>query len=159
MCSFLTLMELHEKLAEGFLRHQEALICLEFDRALELLTDYETGLLAHMRYEEARLIPVYQARAGRILGGLPEMFLGEHRKMREFLADFRRELGRIRHEDAAQARRSVIALMDRQAMYKHLVEHHDRREQNVLYPQLDRITSAEERAVLLEPSPGLAHPD
>jgi hypothetical protein len=49
--------------------------------------------------------------------------------------------------------------MDRQAMYKHLVEHHDRREQNVLYPQLDRITSPEERAVLLEACPGPAHPD
>ncbi len=159
MSSFLSLMDLHQTLAEGFLRHQEALISLDIDRALELLTDYETDLLAHMRYEEARLIPLYQARAGRILGGLPEMFLGEHRKMREFLVDFRRELGRIRHEDTARARRSVIALMDREAMYKHLVEHHDRREQNVLYPQLDRITSPDERTALLEPCPGAARPD
>jgi hypothetical protein len=31
-------------------------------------------------------------------------------------------------------------------MYKHLVEHHDRRERNILYPQLDRVTSEQERA-------------
>jgi hemerythrin superfamily protein len=34
-------------------------------------------------------------------------------------------------------------------MFKHLVEHHDLREQNILYPTLDRLTTEAERRDLL----------
>lgn len=149
--SFLVLMELHRELEVAFLRHQEALLALDLAEASRALKTYEQALLAHMRHEEDRLIPVYAARAGRIEGGPVELFLGEHRKMREFLESFAADLEGMRGQEGAALRGAVIALFDRQAMYKHLVEHHDRREQNVLYPQLDRVTGVDERAALLAP--------
>ncbi len=149
-CSFVSLMGLHRELDELFLQHQEALLSLDIDQAIERLRVYEGKLLPHMRDEEERLLPVYAARAGRILGGPVEFFLGEHRKMREFLDSFHADLERMREEPLAVRRRSVIALMDHQAMYKHLVEHHDLREKNILYPQLDRVTSEGERLELLQ---------
>lgn len=36
------------------------------------------------------------------------------------------------------------------AIFKHLAEHHDFREKNILYPWLDRITTEEERSSLLK---------
>jgi hemerythrin-like domain-containing protein len=149
--SFLVLMDLHRELEEAFLRHQEALLALNVAEALRRLTAYEQALLEHMRHEEEGLIPVYAARAERIRGGPVELFLGEHRKMREFLESLTEDLERMRGLGGTELRRAVIALFDREAMYKHLVEHHDRREQNILYPELDRITSEGERAALLVP--------
>ena len=44
----------------------------------------------------------------------------------------------------------MIELLDRERTFKHLVEHHDAREHDHLYPQLDRLTSAAERDELAE---------
>jgi hypothetical protein len=43
----------------------------------------------------------------------------------------------------------VIKLFDEEATFKHVVEHHDLREQNILYPTLDRVTTEVERQELL----------
>ncbi len=74
-----------------------------------------------------------------------ELFLGEHKNMRAFLTEFHKTLTRMQSEEGSQLKRSVIALMDRQFMYKHLVKHHNLRERNILYPWLDRTTSEEDR--------------
>jgi hypothetical protein len=69
--------------------------------------------------------------------------------MKTFLPEFHQKLAQMRGEAPAELRRSVIALIDREFKYKHLSEHHDLRERNVLYPWLNRITSEEERRALL----------
>ncbi len=153
--SFLELLRLHKELNEMFFCHQEALLASDVNRAIEILKCYEAKLLSHMRDEEELLIPIYQARAGKIPGGPVELFLGEHKKMRAFLAEFNEGLLRMRAEEGTLLRRSIIALMDRQCMYKCLVEHHDHREKNILYPWLDRITSDEERVVLIKQCQGV----
>lgn len=147
--SFLDLLRLHQELDELFLSHQLALLSLELHQAGEILGRYERKLLSHMRNEEELLIPIYEARTAEIAGGAVELFLGEHKRMKEFLAAFHDLLGRMKDEDATRLKRSLIDLLDRQSMYKRLVEHHDLREQNILYPWLDRVTSDKERADLL----------
>ena len=153
--SFLVLLRVHEKLDEMFLRHQEALLASDVNRAIEILICYEAKLLSHMRDEEELLLPIYEARTERIPGGPAELFLGEHKKMRGFISEFHQGLSRMRAEEGHRLRRSIIALMDRQSMYKNLVEHHDHREKNILYPWLDRITTEEERAALLQQCAGV----
>jgi hypothetical protein len=106
-------LDLHEALGEAFLRHQEARLAPDVHEALRRLAEYQAMLAPHMQAEEERLLPLYAERVGRIPGGPVELFLGEHRKMRDFLKDFRAGLIRIRGEAPPQARRSVIALMDR----------------------------------------------
>lgn len=153
--SFIELVELHQELDEIFLRHQEALLSFDISRAIEIFSLYEEKLLSHMRDEEEVFLPIYEARTEKIPGGPVELFLGEHKKMRGFVSEFHEALSRMRAEEGARLRRSIIALMDRQCMYKHLVEHHDHREKNILYPWLDRITSEDERASLLRQRRGL----
>jgi hemerythrin-like domain-containing protein len=143
--SFLSLVEVHEHLNELFLTHQEALLADDMQAAAARLAAYEQLLRAHMNDEEARLLPVYE-RAGRIQGGAVEFFTGEHRKMLEMLARIREQLARIGNEPTARDR---IRLFDEESRYKLLVEHHDQREQNILYPTLDRITDDAERLALL----------
>ncbi len=148
--SFSALLKLHREFNEIFFRHQEALLLCEVDRAAEELRLHEAKLFSHIQDEEDLLLPIYEARTDKIPGGPLELFTGEHKKMKMFIAEFHETLNRIRSENGASLRRSIIALFDRQFMYKHLSEHHDLREKNILYPWLDRITSDEERRVLIE---------
>jgi hemerythrin-like domain-containing protein len=145
--SFLSLLEVHKQLDELFYLHQEALLALDVRLALERLDGFERKLRPHMRYEEEVLLPVYE-RAGRIEGGPVVFFTGEHKRMLEFLARFREKLEGLLH-DPRDLKREVISLFDQQAMFKHLSEHHDQRERNILYPTLDRVTDEAERRQLL----------
>lgn len=154
--SFLILLETHERLNELFLLHQEALLVPDIRLALERLLDFERELLAHMQFEEERLLPVYQ-RAGRIPGGAIEFFTGEHKKMRLFLDRFKETLRQL-DAQPPDLKRKIIKLFDDQAMFKHLVEHHDLREQNILYPTLDRVTSEDERQALLRRAESSSQP-
>ncbi|HXG94666.1 MAG TPA: hemerythrin domain-containing protein [Blastocatellia bacterium] len=146
--SFLSLLEVHERLSELFLLHQEALLALDIELALKRLREFTIELRAHMQVEEEVLLPVYE-RAGRIQGGPVEFYTGEHRKMLEFLARFVKKLEELKH-GPANLKREVIELFDDEALFKHLMEHHDMREENIFYPTLDKVTDEEERGMLLK---------
>ena len=145
--SFAKLLKIHECLNELFLLHQESLLRLDLESAVERLRIYERELRAHMRVEEDLLMPVYE-RAGKIAGGPPEFFVGEHRRMLEFLARFAATLDELKEESGDLARR-VIRLFDEEAMFKSLCEHHDMRERNIFFPALDRVTDEAERRELI----------
>jgi hemerythrin-like domain-containing protein len=145
--SFAEILKIHGSLNELFLLHQEALLRLDLELAAERLRIYERELRAHMRVEEELLMPVYE-RAGKIAGGPPEFFVGEHRRMLEFLARFAATLDELKEESGDTARR-VIRLFDEEAMFKNLCEHHDMRERNIFLPALDRVTGEAERRDLI----------
>lgn len=146
--SFLALLDTHAELDEQFLRHQEALLDCDLARASELFQGFAEGLRAHIRVEEEWLLPVYE-RAPAVPGGAVDLFRSEHRKILAFLDRFGQDLARL-PSGTPRLKRDVIALFDAEAQFKHLVEHHDRREQNILYPALDRMTTPSERSVLWE---------
>ena len=100
-----------------------------------------------MRAEEDLLMPVYE-RAGKVEGGPPEFFIGEHRRMLEFLSRFTATLDELKEESGDPARR-VIRLFDEEAMFKSLCEHHDMRKRNIFFPTLDRMTNEDERRELI----------
>ena len=145
--SFLSLLEIHQRLDELFLSHQKALLALDLELALATLKEFERELRAHMRVEEDLLLPVY-ARAGRIQGGPVEFYTGEHKRMLEFLARFSEQLQALRLT-YADLKRGIIGLFDQEAVFKQLMQHHDMRERNLLYPTLDKVTSETERRELL----------
>src|SRR5574337_1282842 len=145
--SFVSILEIHTVLKELFLQHQEALLDLDLARAKERLEKFERRLLHHIWEEEELLLPVYE-RAGTIPGGLPILFTGEHKRMKELLEDFKQMLASLakRPDDL---KRGVLWLLDRQATFKNLMEHHNQRETNIFYPALDRVTSEAERREIL----------
>lgn len=147
MQSFKDVLGLHRELAELFFRHQVSLLDYNFRTAFERLCEYESALLAHMRDEEELLLPLYAERATPERGGRADFFLLEHDKMRRLLAHFREQLPRL--YEMPEPSRALIKLLDQETTYKHLVEHHDEREERHLYPALEEVTSDDERADLL----------
>lgn len=143
MTSFTDLLELHQRLDELFLEHQRALMRLDLDGAASALRDFANELLAHIRDEEALMIPLYQERAKAPVGGAAEIFLGEHEKLKRFLVLFEEEIEKIRNMDDIE--RGVLFLIDSQHLFKRLLVHHDTRERKMLYPLLDEVTNEAER--------------
>jgi hemerythrin-like domain-containing protein len=146
MRSFIDLLELHKQLDNLFLEHQRALLRLDMNRAVARLETYEADLLAHIRDEEALMLPLYRERVEAPVGGAVEIFLGEHDKLRQFLALFKEEL--VKLEAVEDLERGVLFLLDSQHLFKRLLVHHDNRERKMLYPLLDEVTTAEEREAL-----------
>jgi hemerythrin-like domain-containing protein len=158
MTSFSDLLELHRNLDDLFMEHQRALLRLNLERASVTLEQYERELLAHIRDEEAFLLPLYRQRAIAPTGGAPEIFAGEHDKLKQFLVLFRAELEKLKTVDDLE--RGVLFLIDSQHLFKRLLVHHDTREKKMLYPLLDEVTSEAERKRIfqqleLRPEPAL----
>jgi hemerythrin-like domain-containing protein len=147
MTSFNEVLELHRELDERFFRHQVSLLDFNFRLALERLKIYESALLEHMRDEEEVLIPLYAERANPARGGAADFFLLEHEKMRRHLTHFREQLPRL--VELPEPSRALLKLLDQETTYKHIVEHHDEREERHLYPALERVTTVAEREELL----------
>jgi hypothetical protein len=144
---FAELLNVRELQNELFPLHQEALSRLDLELAAERLRIYDRELRAHIRVEEGLLTPVYE-RAGKIAGGAPEFFIGGHRRTLEFLARFAAPPDELKGEGGDPARR-LIRLLDEEATFKSLCEHHDMREGAIFFPALDRVTSEDERRELI----------
>lgn len=129
--------------------HQEALLTQDLSLALELLEKVDERQREHIRVEEEVLLPVYE-RVGRIPGGKPEYYINEHRKMLAILDGFKEALPRLIEKSPGERRWEIVELFDEGYWFKRLLEHHDKREENILYPVLDRVTSEEERKELLK---------
>lgn len=145
---FAALTAVHEKLDELFHLHQDALLRQDMGEADAHLASFARGIHDHIRVEEMLVIPIYESRGTPPPGGEVALFLTEHRKIEQLLGhiqDCLRTLAR----GSNFPRKETIRLLDQEAQFKHLLAHHDLRERRFLYPILDRITTAEERATML----------
>jgi len=145
------MMGLHDDLAQRFFAHQRSLLDRDFAAAARHLAGYRERLLLHMRDEETLVLPRYTAAGGDATDAPLRLFLGEHGKMRDFVADFERRTAALAAspDDRAPNDRALLELLDRQATYKNLVLHHDLRERNMLYPFVAAHVSAGEQATVL----------
>ena len=146
--SLLELMEVHAELDELFARHRDLVVELRFVAAAKALDDFIAALKKHMDAEETHILPLYEKRVGPILGGDPEFFRAEHRNLLKQLDAIRaksRDLAANRAAGPRQAHEFLAA----ESMFLHLMDHHDRRERNTLYPELDKKLDERERAELL----------
>lgn len=134
----------HEEADELFLQHQEKLLAREFGAAEALLSQVRAAVAQHIAVEEAELLPLYRARGPAPPGGGADLIVAEHRKIERFLESFAARLSAWREQEPAP--RELIALLDAQSQFKHLMDHHDRRERAFLYPALAESAARAEAA-------------
>lgn len=115
------------------------------------LARFTAMLMPHLLIEEELLMPIYTARARPIVGASPQVFHAEHKKIRADLDELARRTEELVTCDAGSCKatlRQYLALLDREYLFKDYLKHHDLRERNALYPELDRITPPDEKAAL-----------
>ena len=141
------LLDLHQDLEKIFFRHQQKMLHFEFDEALEILLEYEKSLLQHISDENTHLLPIYAERGNIAKAGAVQMFLDDHEKLANHITLFKEEIANLKNVENIDER--LLWILEREAFFKKLCDHHDIRETNILYPELDRITSDEEKLNLL----------
>jgi iron-sulfur cluster repair protein YtfE (RIC family) len=151
-----SLLDAHTELDEVFALHQEALLMRNPAGARVQLKRFRALLVPHMQMEDALLLPLYHARAPKIPGGGLALFSAEHTKIIKTLGELEERMEHLVLTATADLPdracrpllKGLIAMLDREYLFKDLLAHHDAREKNVLYPQLDALTTEEERAAL-----------
>lgn len=143
----LRLMDAHRSLDRLLLRHQRALLDKKIPEARRHWKEYEVSLGLHMRFEEEEILPLYRKIDPPPKGCPVEFFSGEHKRLREFLNRIKRKISGLGEDKARQEK--ILELLELEWAYKNLMQHHDSREKNVLYPSLQQLlTPAERRGIL-----------
>ena len=120
---------------------------LDLTAAREHLSDYTLALTAHIREEEEVLLPAYEELNVEVRGGGAHLYRAEHQKIHWWLGELDRLMTKLEGRPTVGPR-EVLAVLDRECTFSHLMGHHDLRERSFLYPILDASLTVEARAHL-----------
>ncbi|HEU5071287.1 MAG TPA: hemerythrin domain-containing protein [Verrucomicrobiae bacterium] len=96
--------------------------------------EFKAGLEQHIVWEEQILFPAFEGKTG-MVAGPTEVMRWEHRQIRGFLESI-----------ADRLVRDDFDTTDEEAGLLAVLEPHNHKEENILYPMIDQVTRAEERA-------------
>ncbi len=136
---------IHAQLDDLLLQHLEALTALNLMEAQQLWHCFANALLKHAEAEDSVALPVYERLGKFPEGGHPSLFSAEHKGIERMLKMLTQRLESLSPTDPS-LRRKVVVGLDRYMLFRHLIEHHTLREQNIFYPLLDAQVSADEKA-------------
>jgi regulator of cell morphogenesis and NO signaling len=111
----------------------------DFAKAKEAFREFKYGLQRHILWEETVLFPLFEEKTGIRDHGPTAIMRAEHHEIGQCLEALH---DKVRRQDADSAH-------EEQSLKQALFEH-NRKEENVLYPALDRLASAEEKATAFQ---------
>jgi uncharacterized protein (DUF2249 family)/hemerythrin superfamily protein len=116
----------------------EALVSGDRDTSHRLYAAYQHGLNRHIHLEEQLLFPVFEMKSGLPYGGPTAVMRAEHREIRMALEEL------IRAAEGGPA----FAEEPRSRLHTALRDH-ERKEESILYPNIDRLLTDGERDSLV----------
>ena len=128
----------HDRLDELFKTFQQ-LKRSEFAKAKEAFKEFKFGLQRHIVWEEDILFPFWEKETGITEGGATSVMRAEHRQIEQQLEAIH---GKVAEQDpnSDQAEQALLNLLGS----------HNMKEERVLYPGIDRVTSAGERDTIFQ---------
>ena len=111
----------------------------DFPKAKEAFTAFKIGLQRHIVWEEDLLFPLWEKETGITEGGATSVMRAEHRQIEQQLEAIHQKVT----EQSPDSDQEEEALLN-------LLGSHNMKEERVLYPGIDRVTSAEERETVFQ---------
>ncbi|HZZ82163.1 MAG TPA: hemerythrin domain-containing protein [Gemmataceae bacterium] len=108
---------------------------VDFAKAKQAFKEFKSGLQRHIIWEETILFPLFEEKTGMHDRGPTVVMRAEHREIGRRLEALHDKVRR-QDVDSDQEEQNLM-----QALFAH-----NQKEENVLYPAIDRLSSAEERA-------------
>jgi regulator of cell morphogenesis and NO signaling len=112
---------------------------VDFARAKQAFREFKFGLQRHIISEEAIFFPLFEDKTGMREHGPTAVMRAEHREIGRRLEALH---DKVRRQDVDSDHEEETLL---QALFAH-----NQKEENVLYPAIDRLTSEEEKADALQ---------
>ncbi len=122
---------------------------VDFDRAKEAFRQFKVGLQQHILREEGVLFPLFEEKTGMRDHGPTVVMRAEHRQIAR----------RLEAIDGKVRRRDVESDQEEEALVE-ILSAHNFKEENILYPAIDRLLKDEEKAAAfrrMEELPAEAH--
>lgn len=123
----------HDRLDELFKTFQK-LKRSDFAKAKEAFKEFKFGLQRHIVWEEDLLFPLWEAKTGMSDSGPTFVMRAEHRRIAEQLEAIHRKVAE-QNPDSDREEESLLSLLGS----------HNVKEEQVLYPAIDQVTTPEER--------------
>ena len=124
-----------DEIFEGFKKLKED----DINGAGKLFLDFKTRLSQHIAWEEGVLFPVFEEKTGMRDTGPTAVMRMEHRHIENFLEAIGEKVlaGELEGVDAAEA-----GLLE-------VLGSHNQKEENILYPAIDNLTSEQEKEQMI----------
>ncbi len=111
----------------------------DFSKAKEAFMEFKYGLQRHIVWEEDVLFPLWEKETGITEGGATSVMRAEHRQIGPHLEAIHRKV----------ADQSLDSDQEEQALLN-LLGSHNMKEERVLYPGINRVTSAKVRETVFQ---------
>ena len=128
----------HDRLDELFKTFQQ-LKQSDFAKAKESFKEFKVGLQRHIVWEEDILFPLWEKETGITEGGATSVMRAEHRQIEQQLEAIHQKVA-DQNPDSDQEEQGLLNLLGS----------HNMKEERVLYPGIDRVTSAGERETIFQ---------
>lgn len=126
----------HDRLDALFTSYQ-SLKRSDYNKAREAFKEFKFGLQRHIVWEEDLLFPLWEEKTGMSEGGPTFVMRAEHRQIGGQLEVIHQKVAE-ENPDTDQEEQTLLALLGS----------HNMKEERVLYPALDQVTTSEERAAV-----------
>lgn len=127
----------HRAIDDEFAIAEKAVADLDWKKASDAFRRYKNILEGHLNHEESILFPEIEART--------EMTAGPTRVMRMEHEDMRRLLEGMEQDIANQDSEHYLGLSETLLI---LIQQHNMKEENILYPMADNVLGNEQDAIL-----------
>lgn len=128
----------HDRLDELFKTFQK-MKRSDFPKSKEAFKAFKFGLQRHIVWEEEVLFPLWEEKTGMSEGGPTFVMRAEHRQIGQQLEAIHGKVA-DQNPDSDQEEQALLDLLGT----------HNMKEERVLYPAIDQLTSAEERATVFQ---------
>jgi len=128
----------HDRLDELFKTFQR-LKQSDFPKAEQAFKDFKVGLQRHILWEEDLLFPLWEEKTGMSKDGPTFVMRNEHRQIGKQLEAIH---DKVVEQNPESDREEQVLL--------NLLGSHNMKEERVLYPSIDQVTSAEERETVFQ---------
>jgi regulator of cell morphogenesis and NO signaling len=123
----------HDRLDELFKTFQQLKRC-DYSKAKDAFKEFKLGLQRHIVWEEDVLFPLWEKETGIKEGGATSVMRTEHRQIGQHLEAIHQKV-EGQNPNSDQEEQALLALLGS----------HNMKEERVLYPGIDRVSSAEVR--------------
>lgn len=128
----------HDEL-DNFLKQFQSLKRSDYAQAKPFFRNFKFGLQRHILWEEEILFPVFESRTGMMDSGPTAVMRQEHVLIKEALEELHQKVQK-NDPDSDTEEKTLTSILSS----------HNYKEEHILYPAIDKITTAEERKVLFK---------
>jgi|SRR3989338_582496 len=128
----------HDRL-DGLFKAYQTLKRTDFDKAKPNFRDFKFGLQRHIIWEEEILFPLFEEKTGMRNGGPTEVMRMEHREIGAILEAIHEKV-KARDPESDSDEQKLLTVLG----------NHNMKEENILYPAIDRSINDNERKAVFK---------